>query len=172
MSLFSIEHFSKGVKSQENYFFIMNTQLVASLGILVLLIGITSATGVHYAAARGMPTHNPNWASVVADPTSQNGHAPACCSGNGKIIVPTKAVDPKDVVPVTKITNSIQVQKNKDMPIAQDNVKTKPQQQKINRENQSQSESAKISSDKAKSNALIKANTHNSDIKLNQKPKK
>lgn len=55
----------------------MNTSIVAGLGTLVLLVGIASATGDHYAAAKGMPIHNPNWASIVANPTSQNGHAPA-----------------------------------------------------------------------------------------------
>ena len=150
----------------------MNTQLVAGLSILVLLIGITSATGGHYAAAKGMPIHNPNWASVVADPTSQNGHAPVYDSSTIKAIEPTKTTDQKNTASITKTTNSIQVQKNKDMPIAQDNVKTKPQQQKINRDNQVKSEAAKIASDKAKANALIQTNTHNPDIKVNQKPRK
>lgn len=132
----------------------MNKQLVASLSILVLLIGITSATGVHYAAAKGMPIHNPNWARIVSDPTSQDGHAPAYVGSSAKVIEPAKTI----------------VQKNKDTSTAQDNVKTKPQVQKTNRDDQAKSDAAKIASDKAKANALIKANTHNSDIKVNQKP--
>lgn len=146
----------------------MNTQLVAGLSILVLLIGITSVTGVHYATAKGMPIHNPNWASIAASPTSQNGHAPACCNTE-KHMASTNTPAPK-TPDVAKTIDSTQVQKNKDTN-SQDSLKTKPQQQKINRDNQIKSESTKIASDKSKSDALIKASTHNSDIKVNQKPK-
>lgn len=149
----------------------MNKQLVAGLSILVLLIGIASATGVHYAAAKGMPIHNPNWASVVANPTLQNGHAPAYGSSTAKVIATIKMADSKNIAPVAKVTSSTQAQTNKNISTAQDSVKTKPQLQKINRENLAKSELAKIASDKAKSNALIKASTLNSDIRVNQKPK-
>ena len=57
--------------------FIMKTILVAGLSILALVVGITGMTSGHFAEARGMPIHNPNWASIVANPTSQNGHAPS-----------------------------------------------------------------------------------------------
>ena len=139
---------------------------MAGLSILVLLVGVTGMTSNHFAEAKGMPIHNPNWVDVVAYPTSQNGHAPA--SSTTKAITPANTEDPTNTAVITKTT---QIQKNKDTINAQDSIKTKPQQQKINRDNQVKSESAKIASDKAKANALIKANPHNLDIKVNQKPK-
>jgi hypothetical protein len=148
----------------------MNTQLVAGLSILVLLVGVVGVTSGHYAEAKGMPIHNPNWASVVANPTTQNGHAPAY-GIPAKVGSSTSATDSKNMPAVQKVINSTPVQKNKDVPTAQNVIKTKPMQQKINRENQLKSESAKIANDQAKSNALIKANTYNSDIKVHQKPK-
>jgi hypothetical protein len=142
--------------------FFMKTKLVASLSILALIIGVIGMTSSHFAEAKGMPIHNPNWADIVANPTSQNGHAPASSDT-------VKAITPTNTAVITKTTT--QIQKNKDTLTTPDNIKTKPQQQKINQEIQVKSESVKIASDKAKANALIKANTHNLDIKVNQKPK-
>ena len=44
----------------------MKTILVAGLSILALVVGITGMTSGHFAEAKGMPIHNPNWASVPA----------------------------------------------------------------------------------------------------------
>jgi hypothetical protein len=146
----------------------MKTQLIAGTSILVLFVGLLGAAGEHHAEARGMPIHNPNWASVAADPASQNGHAPA---HDGTKIVSSDKADSKNISTPSKADNSIPIQNNKNVPSTKDTMKTKPMQQKINRENQIKSESAKIASDKAKANALVKANTHNSNVLVNQKPK-
>lgn len=147
----------------------MNTQLVTGLGILVLLVGVVSVTGGHYAEAKGMPIHNPNWAKIVANPTSQNGHAPAY--DNTATTVSPSMTDPKNVSLIPKAPASTPVQNNKDMPTTQNIPKTKLMQEKMNRENWIKSESIKIASDQAKSSALIKATTYNLDIKVHQKPK-
>jgi hypothetical protein len=154
---------------QKNYLVIMKTQLMTGASILVLFVGILGAAGEHHAEARGMPIHNPNWAGIVANPTSQNGHAPAY-DGTVKIVSPSKA-DSKNTLTPSKADNSTPVQNNKNVPSTQDTMKTKPMQQKINRENQLKSESAKIANDKAKANALVKANTHNSNVLVHQKSK-
>lgn len=144
----------------------MKTQLITGISILVLLVGVIGSAGIHHAEAKGMPIHNPNWAKIVADPTSQNGHAPVY-DGTAKI-VPKNTADQKTMPVMPKTTTQTQ---SKDTSTSQNGITTKPTVQKINRDNQIKSESAKIASDKAKANALIKANTHNSDIKVNQKPK-
>jgi hypothetical protein len=146
----------------------MKTQLITGASILVLFVGLLGTAGEHNAEAKGMPIHNPNWASVAANPTSQNGHAPA---HDGTKIVSSDKADSKNISTPSKIDNSTPVQNNKSVPPTKDTMKTKPMQQKVNRENQLKSESAKIVSDKAKADALVKANTHNSNVLVHQKPK-
>ena len=120
----------------------MKTILVAGLSILALVVGITGMTSGHFAEARGMPIHNPNWASIVANPTSQNGHAPSHVG----LVKITSQTQPTWHVDVAKKEFPTLVSTTKNVDTTK---KTTP----------------------LFSGALVKANTNTLDIKVSQKPR-